>query len=122
MSDYNTERMDEIAGRAGEPRFRLGEKVRANDRRRPFVGVVDAIYVDFRSACDGGAAHLDWYEIQEPPLKTPQEGRFYSIVLKDGAVMVGEDDLEMATVTVCEKCEENPCRCCRDCGGPCQGH
>ena len=89
----NKARMGELESRLGEPRFKPGEKVRRLDFGDD-VGVVDVIYADYRSAIDTSAVPEDWYAIQETPLRTPKEGRFYSVILVDGAILAGEDDLD----------------------------
>lgn len=89
----NTARVNELRNRRGAPRFALGVSVRD---RYGTVGRIDAIYIDLLSAIESGAVRRDWYEAQERRPNTPEEGRWYSIVTTDGAILAGEDDLEPA--------------------------
>lgn len=79
----------DTAGRA--PKFRLGQKVSSEGRE----GVVDSVYANYASVVNVFVVPDGWYEMQEPPLRTPKSGFFYGVTLLErGAVLAGEDDLE----------------------------
>ena len=83
---------------ASAPRFKPGQKVKANSTTgcHPFTGYVDAIFADFAAArlSGGGAIGADWWGLQRvtPPTKRQV---FYSVVGLGGrgAVIVGERGL-----------------------------
>jgi len=96
LSDWNQERMDEIRARVGdrEPAYRLGQTVIAHRLEGKPIGIIDTIYVDFDAVCEGGAVSDSWYDAQAVVPATPKDGLFwYSIILRDGAILQGELDL-----------------------------
>lgn len=113
MDGLNSKRMDQIASRSGASKFSPGDRVRRKDFDG-MVGVIDVAYIDYAAAAS--LVVPGWYEMQKKPLRTSKDGRFYSVILADGAILAGEDDL------ICAACEEDPCQCCEVCKGPCQGH
>ena len=89
----NNVRIRELTtSRCGPPRFTFGSIV-----REPYgsEGAIDVVYADYQAALDAFIIRKGWYEAQERPLKTPKTGYWYGVVLSTGAVLVGEDDLEL---------------------------
>jgi len=92
----NPERLVElrnIARHANEQTFWPCELVR--DPKYGRVGRIDVVYADMQAAIDSFAIPPEWYELQEIPPKTPKNGIWYSVVLTDGAILAGQDDLEL---------------------------
>jgi len=88
----NTERCNQLATRIRAPKFKLGELVRDPHAQ---VGRIDAIFADYQAALDGFHVPKGWYEGLAKRPKTSKEGCWYAVVLiPEGAVLVGEDDLE----------------------------
>lgn len=90
----NVSRLRELkALRRKDPPFDLGGLV-----RDPFgnVGRIDVAFADLQAAIDGLAVPQGWYEKLSYRPKTAPFRRWYSVVLPDGAVLVGEDDLVAA--------------------------
>lgn len=90
----NSKRVEELTARVRVPKFKLGQLVREPHGN---VGVVDAIFADLYAesdkSCQLRSAVNNWYAIQSIKPKTPKEGVWYSVILHDGAVLAGEDDL-----------------------------
>lgn len=91
----NRKRMEQIEKRAAgfRPRYYPGQRVRRLDYDGE-EGVIDAVYIDYESAFDSGVVTKDWYDAQNITPRTSKEGRFYSLIVEDGAVMAGENDIE----------------------------
>ena len=91
----NAERMKYLASHRRAPKFAMGALVRDRHGR---VGVVDTIFADIDAAIDKGHVGDDWYDLQTLRSRTPKTGIWYAVILVDGAVFAGEDDLvEMAS-------------------------
>jgi hypothetical protein len=75
------------------PSFQLGERVHRKDYEES-NGIIDAIYIDFQAARDCGIVSADWYECQTIRPRSLKTDRWYSVVLRDGAILAGEHDLE----------------------------
>jgi hypothetical protein len=86
----NQKRVRELASRRRRPKFELGQLVR---EPHGSVGAIDKIFADFESVLDDLCFPHDWYELQERRPRTPKSGVWYGVILEDGAVLVGEDDL-----------------------------
>jgi hypothetical protein len=80
----------ELASRRRRPKFELGQLVR---EPHGSVGAVDKVFADFESVLDDPCMPTNWYELQARRPTTPKSGIWYSVILEDGAVLVGEDDL-----------------------------
>jgi hypothetical protein len=83
--------------RTGKPqRFALGSRVVDDEGR---TGRIDAVYLDLAAAEDAMVipSAEKWYrELAQRP-KTSPDGHWYSILIEDeGAVLIGETDLENA--------------------------
>lgn len=87
----NQHTIDKIVRDVGDrvPKFRLGQEVSG----RGYVGVIDAVYANLNAAVDSLIIPEGWYEMQEVPPKTPKTGFWYSVILKEGAVLLGEEDI-----------------------------
>lgn len=99
----NRTAIDKILRDVGDrvPRFRLGQRVRGAARgRRGHAGVIDSIYANLNSAIASFIVSEGWYEQLHPPPnptqsgRRPQDGFWYGVVLEEGAVLLGEDDIE----------------------------
>lgn len=75
------------------PKFRLGQWVQG----REHAGVIYIIYANLDAAIGSLTIPEGWYEMQEAPPKTPKSGFWYGVVLREGAVLLGEDDVRAAT-------------------------
>jgi hypothetical protein len=88
----NMARVRALAGRRAKPRFALGQIV-----REPFgdIGAIDAIYADLEAAEDLGIVgnRKEWLRAQERRPVTKATETWYSVVLSEGACLVGEHDL-----------------------------
>lgn len=56
-------------------------------------GRIDAIFIDLRAAIDCGIISEGWYEAQNVKPLTLKTQRWYSVVLPQGAVLIGEREL-----------------------------
>ena len=102
LSKYNNldrlAQLREIVINRSEPVFRPGDPVgETRSTGFPRLGRVDAIYADFQAATDGRVVPRNWYEIQEVTPRTPKNGYWYSVILTQGAILAGEDDLYLAS-------------------------
>src|SRR5688500_16945438 len=88
----NATRARALARSPRRPRFALGALVKD---RYGEVGAISAAYADLEAAADGGAIDdpADWLKVQEQRPKTSRKGIWYTVVLGDGEVLCGEDDL-----------------------------
>lgn len=75
------------------PKFSFGQTVIEPYGKK---GAIDCIYADYQAALDQFCIREGWYEGQERRPKTPKTGFFYAVVIEEGAVLVGEDDLRLA--------------------------
>lgn len=90
QQEPNAARVKELSGRKRAPKFALGATVR---EPHGGIGAIAEIYADFAAALDSLIVEDDWYDLQSIRPKTPKTGIWYGVVLLDGAVLVGEDDL-----------------------------
>jgi hypothetical protein len=67
------------------------------------IGVIETIYADLISAVDARVVLLDWYDIQSIRPQTPKEGIWYHVILPEGTVLAGEDDLLAVHLTEPER-------------------
>ena len=89
----NAVRVRQLSKRPVKPRFALGAKVKEPDGG---IGAIDAAYADLEAAIEAGVVDDDWYGGLDERPRTPKTGVWYSVVLPDGAVLVGELDLTKA--------------------------
>lgn len=90
--NFNEKRLEELRAKERVPSCHLGELVTDIFGTQ---GRVDAIYIDLAAAIDALATVRDgWYEGLEYEPKTPKDGGpWYSVILDDGSVLVGELDI-----------------------------
>lgn len=74
------------------PKFWPGQRVRG----RGHVGVIDSIYANLNAAIGALIIPEGWYELQEVKPNTSKSGFWYGVILVEGAVLLGERDLELA--------------------------
>lgn len=86
----NPERIKELASHPRKPRFLLGALVR---EPHGSVGAVTDIYADLEAAQDAGMIDDEWYGAQSIKPRTPKSGIWYGVIIPDGAVLAGEEDL-----------------------------
>lgn len=87
----NAKRLNELAMLPkSAPKYLLGQVV-----VEPYgaSGRIDAIYADLQSALDSFVIKPGWYEQLEKKPKAPKTGIWYGVILLDGSVIAGEDDL-----------------------------
>ena len=90
----NAERMVSItrryAARPGCP-YDPGVSVQTPHGR----GVVDTVYFDLQSAIDSFVVPPNFFAMQRtPPKSSPTDSYWYGVILNQGAVLVGHDDIE----------------------------
>jgi len=93
----NPQRVRELLARGRRvPKFPIGARVR---EPHGDVGVVDKVFADLEAAFDAHFSGFeavkpdDWYLAQSIPPRTLKTGIWYGVILDDGSVLVGEDDL-----------------------------
>lgn len=95
MPPKNDDYLNVLVAAAAQPQeYALGEEVVEPGGER---GVVDVVYLTLDSAINAFAVPPDWYELQSPKPATPKSGIWYSVVLRSGSVLVGQDDLRRDT-------------------------
>ena len=62
-------------------------------------GIVDAVFLTLEAAIAQASIPTDWYELQEKKPVTPKDGIWYSVVLRKGVVLVGQDDLRAVVMS-----------------------
>lgn len=88
--------IDKILRDVGDhvPKFRPGQRVSG----RGHVGVIDSIYANLDAAIGSFIVPEGWYERlsieSHGKPKAPKRGFWYGIVLEEGAVLLGEDDID----------------------------
>jgi hypothetical protein len=79
---------EELAQNPRRPKYMLGQNVVDN------AGLQAVENVSLGFGADA------WYDGQERPPVTPFDGIWYGVVLDDGDVLVGEDDILMASEVI----------------------
>jgi hypothetical protein len=90
---------EELAQNPRRPKYMLGQNVVDNYGRS---GCVHSIYAGLQAVenVSLGFGADAWYDGQERPPVTPFDGIWYGVVLDDGDVLVGEDDILMASEVI----------------------
>ena len=79
-----------------KPAFRLGQLVKKKENNAQ-QGRIDVIYADLDAAVDALAIPPNWYAMQAMRPLTPPSGYWYGVLLeREGAILVGELDMEEA--------------------------
>jgi len=82
-------RIEQIASRGVRSPSLLGRRAIVDG----VSGIIDAEFIDLQAAIDCGLVDQGWFMVQLPLVKTTKEDRWYSVVLPEGAVLVGAQDL-----------------------------
>jgi hypothetical protein len=90
----NRARIERIAQHtAGRiPKYMPGIEVDTDQGR----GIIDSIYADYDAVLSTLMIRPGWYEQLARPPRTPKSGFWYGVVLSDGDILVGEDDMALA--------------------------
>ena len=94
MSRRNDARLAELRTLCRPPRFSPGELV---VDRQGNAGRIDAIFADLQAAIDARAVPAGWYGMQVARPSTLPFRQWFSVILEDGAILAGEDDLTRLT-------------------------
>lgn len=84
-------RIEQLALRAQTRGSMLGRRVTVDGA----IGRIDAEFIDLQAAIDVGLIDDGWFAEQNGRDLTTREERWFSVVLPDGAVLVGTHELHL---------------------------